>query len=183
LDQKWAGSSGSPNGSWQGFGDLIRRPNLDEGYRRPESLWSDLADNLPGGGLAEGIHRHERPFATDAVWTARQEVFARFRDLIVSTSRHGQLAMDIIDEYLIPVSGLAFEQGVASTWQPQKLVILNPDIQFGAPCITGTRIPTRAVWGMRQAGDPSALIERAYKISPEELNAALAWEEALAAAA
>ena len=126
---------------------------------------------------------HTRPFATDAIWTGKNEVFSRFKDMIINTSRHGQLAMDIIDEYLIPVSGLVFEQGVAAIWEPQKLVLLDPDIQFGAPCISGTRIPTRAVWGMLSAGDTPELVSRAYQITPEELEAARIWEEALAAAA
>jgi uncharacterized protein (DUF433 family) len=126
---------------------------------------------------------HARPFATDAIWTGKNEVFSRFKDMIINTSRHGQLAMDIIDEYLIPVSGLVFEQGVAAVWEPQKLVLLDPDIQFGAPCISGTRIPTRSVWGMLSAGDSPELVTRAYQITPEELEAARVWEEALAAAA
>ena len=31
-------------------------------------------------------------------------------------------------------------------------VFLEPEIQFGAPCIKGTRIPTRTIVGMIEAG-------------------------------
>jgi len=124
---------------------------------------------------------HPRPFATEEVWTEHSEVFASFRDMLIATSRYGQIAMDIMKDFLIPVSGLAFERRIARRWEPRSLVLLDPSIQFGAPCIRGTRIPTRSIWGMIRAGDSEALAMRAYKITQEEVNAAVAWEDSLAA--
>jgi uncharacterized protein (DUF433 family) len=126
---------------------------------------------------------HGRPFATEYLWTdPTGDVFSEFSYNIITESRDGQLALDIIREYLIPINGLAFEEGVASTWEPMSLVTFDPEVQFGAPCIKGTRIPTRAVWGMVQAGDTLESVERAYRITEDELRAALKWEDALAAA-
>jgi uncharacterized protein (DUF433 family) len=124
---------------------------------------------------------HTRPFATEQLWTANSEVFASFRDRIVSASRHGQLAFDIITDYLIPISGLRFKNAIARVWEPRSMVELNPIVQFGAPVVAGTSIPTRAIWGMTQAGDSFDMVARAYRITNEEVQAAVDWENDLAA--
>ena len=98
-----------------------------------------------------------------------------------AASRHGQLAMSILKAYLIPVSGLQFQDQVASKWSPQAGVMLDPSVQFGEPCIQHTRIPTRAVWSLVRGGDPPDLVARSYGITPEELTAALHWENRIAA--
>ena len=55
--------------------------------------------------------------------------------------------MSIIKDYLIPVSGVQFQDQVASKWSPQPGVMLDPSVQFGETCIHDTRIPTRATCG------------------------------------
>ncbi len=124
---------------------------------------------------------HARPFATEVLWTTRSDVFTEFRVMLIAASRSGQLAMDILRDYLIPVHGLTFKDQVANTWEPMELVILDPLIQFGAPCLRGTRIPTRSVWGMIRAGDSVDRVARSYRISEDEVKAAVTWEEAAAA--
>jgi uncharacterized protein (DUF433 family) len=123
-----------------------------------------------------------RPFATELLWTERSDVFAEFQRQLIAASRHGQLAMDLLRTYLIPVRGLTFGRDqVVTTWEPQKAIVLDPLIQFGAPCVRGTRIPTRAIWGTVRAGDSVELVRGSYRISEEELQAAVSWEDALAA--
>jgi uncharacterized protein (DUF433 family)/DNA-binding transcriptional MerR regulator len=126
--------------------------------------------------------RQPRPFATELLWTERSDVFAEFQRQLIAASRHGQLAMDLLRTYLIPVRGLTFGRDqVVRTWEPQKGILLDPLIQFGAPCIRGTRIPARAVWGMVRAGDSVEFVRRSYGIAEDELEAAISWEDALAA--
>ena len=98
-------------------------------------------------------------------------------DQLIAASRHGQLAMNMLREYLIPVSGLRFEDEVASSWEPRPFVVLDPAVQFGEPCIRDTRVPTRAVWGLVRGGDPEPLVMQSYGLTQDELTAALAWEE------
>ena len=124
---------------------------------------------------------HPRPFATQQLWTERSEVLADFGDLLIAASQHGQIAMSLIKEFLIPIHGLQFENEVAARWEPRKHVVLDPRIQFGEPCINGTRIPTRSVWDMIRAGDPQSLVEDAYDITAMELTAAVEWEQHVAA--
>jgi len=122
---------------------------------------------------------HDRPFATEQLWTANSEVFTKLRDQIVSASRQGQLALEIIEDYLIPISGLSFEQQVARRWKPRDFIELDPLVQFGASVVQGTGVPTRAIWGMVRAGDPISMVARAYEISPQQAQAAVDWEDDL----
>ena len=125
-----------------------------------------------------------RPFATEALWTGQGHVFARLRQRLLSASSSGQIAFDILHDYLIPVHGLMFdrETHMANSWEPVAGVVLEPDVQFGSPCLKGTRIPTRTVAGMVEAGDSPEWVASAYRISSEEVRAACDWESRLRAA-
>jgi len=123
---------------------------------------------------------HPRPFATQLLWTERSDIFIELQRKLIAASRSGQYAMEILQEYLIPVHGLTFDKtGVANTWEPYEGILLDPLIQFGAPCIKGTRIPTRSIWGMVKAGDPTELVATSYGIEEEEVRKAVEWEDAL----
>ena len=121
---------------------------------------------------------HDRPFATEYLWTGQGDIFVDWKRRLVSASGNGQLALGMLQEYLIPVHGLMFsdETHVAASWEPMTGVTLEPQIQFGSPCIKGTRIPTRAVAGMIAAGDSFDLVSRSYGLSTDEVNAACEWE-------
>jgi uncharacterized protein (DUF433 family) len=134
----------------------------------------------------------QRPFAVEALWTlptsprgsgdrVRAEVFAILRSKLVDASRAGQAAFDFFRDYIVPVHGLTFENEVAASWEPLPGVLLLPEIQFGAPCIKGTRVPTRTIWGMIAAGDTRDYVARSFKINDTEIDAALGWEESIAA--
>ena len=115
---------------------------------------------------------------------AHGHVFAELWEGLVAASSSGQLAFDIMRKYLIPVSGLTFDEEtrMANSWEPVAGVILEPDVQFGSPCLKGTRIPTRTIAGMVEAGDAEDWVAKAYKISPIEVRAACDWESRLRAA-
>lgn len=125
-----------------------------------------------------------RPFATEYLWTDQGQVYVDWTQRLISASRHGQLALHVLRTYLIPVHGLAFseETGMASSWEPSDCILLQPEIQFGAPCIKGTRIPTRTIFGMVEAGDSLEWVARAYRISIDEAQAAYDWENRIHAA-
>ena len=125
-----------------------------------------------------------RPFATEYLWTGHGDIFVDWTQRLISASRYGQLAFDILRTHLIPVHGLAFSEKtrMASSWEPFDCVLLQPQIQFGAPCIKGTRIPTRTIFGMIEAGDSLEWVARAYRISIVEAQAAYDWENRIHAA-
>ena len=120
----------------------------------------------------------QRPFATELIWTGQGQVFTEWTGRLLSASRHGQLALELLRKYLIPVHGLIFDDSslVATSWEPVSGVILEPRVQFGTPCIKGTRIPTRTISGMVEAGDTVRWITAAYDLSSNEVQAACDWE-------
>ena len=124
---------------------------------------------------------HLRPFATESLWTDTSDVFTDFRGMLLAASRSGQIAMRLMEQHLIPVHGLNFANGVATSWTPTRFVVMRPDVQFGAPCISGTRIPTRALWNSWRGGDSRELLSASYDLPIEEVRAAISWEEGLAA--
>ena len=126
----------------------------------------------------------ERPFATETLWTGQRQIFADWRKQLVAASSAGQLAFDLLMEYLLPVTDLMFskETQMATSWEPSSGVVLEPAIQFGAPCIKGTRIPTRTVAGMIEAGDSPEYVARAFDQPIEAIEEACEWERLLRAA-
>ena len=121
---------------------------------------------------------HSRPFATEILWTGQGQIFIEWTRRLISGSRHGQMAFDVLMDYLIPIHGLMFNKNtqVASSWEVTQGVVLEPETQFGAPCLKGTRIPTRTLAGMVEAGDSVEWVARAYGILPSEVQAACDWE-------
>lgn len=120
----------------------------------------------------------QRPFATEMVWTDRSDVFSELKSTLIAASKHGQFAMELMREHLVPVAGLRFDaDGVADRWSPRDSVVLDPEIQFGAPCIRGTRIPTRTIWGMVRAGDSIERLADSFRIEVSDVKSALEWEE------
>ena len=123
---------------------------------------------------------HPRPFATEMLWTEKSDIFVDMKRKLIAASRSGQYAFQILEEYLIPVHGIRFnEQHVAQNWEPRTNILLDPLIQFGAPCIKGTRIPTRALWGMVMGGDTIEYVAQSYHLTVEHVQNAIDWEDAL----
>ena len=118
------------------------------------------------------------PFATEIVWAGQGELFAQWDDQLVSASRYGQLALDLLREHLRPFHGLTFDTDthMAISWEPMDGIVLEPLIQFGAPCIKGTRIPARTVGGMVKAGDSVEWVAQAFEIDLVSVQAACDWE-------
>lgn len=125
-----------------------------------------------------------RPFATETLWTGQRQIFIEWRKQLVSVSTSGQAAFDFLLEYLMPVHGLQFNQEtrIAMSWEPAPNVVLEPQVQFGAPCIKGTRIPTRTVAGMIEAGDSVQYVASSYDQPIDVIEEACEWERRLRAA-
>ena len=126
---------------------------------------------------------HPRPFATEYLWAGQGQIYADWTRRLISASRSGQMALDMLKEYLIPIHGLEFSETtrLAKSWEPTDGIVLQPQVQFGAPCIKDTRIPTRSIFGMIEAGDSIEFAARAYGISQEEVRGAYDWESRLRA--
>lgn len=130
---------------------------------------------------------YRRPFAVKQVWTDTANIFAELdRDVFLAASRQGQIAIpELLGEYLQPVGDMTFGRHknilVASSWTPHTDITLNPLIQYGEPCISGTRIRTRILAKMINSGDSPSYIENAFSLTELQINHGLEWENRLRA--
>lgn len=129
---------------------------------------------------------YPRPFAIERVWTETKDVFAEFHEGFIAASRGGQLAFtEMIAQYLKSVQDMIFVPhngvSVADSWIPHADVMMNPRIQFGEPCVKGTRMRTRVLWQMRNGGDSTSYLIRAFGLTETQVEHALEWEHRLRA--
>ena len=61
----------------------------------------------------------------------------------------------------------------AGNWDEQ--VTVDPGVQGGAPVIRGTRVPVSVLVEAVAAGDDIGEVAAAYRVSPEQVRAALAY--------
>ena len=54
-------------------------------------------------------------------------------------------------------------------------VSLDPDVRFGKPCVNGTRVDVATVVGLFAAGGTVEMISTEYRLSIEQIRAALAY--------
>ena len=60
-------------------------------------------------------------------------------------------------------------------------ISMSPDIRFGKPCLTGTRIDVATVLNALGAGDSSEDVKAAYRLTDEQVLAALRYAAHVAA--
>ncbi|MBI2760412.1 MAG: DUF433 domain-containing protein [Chloroflexi bacterium] len=135
--------------------------------------------------VARRLTGSRQPFVAEQMWTGSSDIFLRVSDTFIAASKYGQAAMDFLHDYLVPVHhGLEFGQNnVVVAWRPMPGVRIDPKIQFGAPCIEGTRITTETVWALYKAGDSMKRLAEMYRVDQGQIEAAIAWERRLATAA
>jgi len=138
----------------------------------------------------QDVTGYRRPLALKDLWISKTEIFIEMEG-ILSATRRGQYAMEFIKDWLqrirrpdIGELDLTFVESdgreVASAWTPNPYIVLNPLIQFGAPCLQDTRIPTVAIWSMFTGGDAPETIAKGYNLPLFKVQSALVWEEKIA---
>ena len=60
-------------------------------------------------------------------------------------------------------------------------VSMDPDVRFGKPCLTGTRIDVATVVGALAAGESADIIAAEYSLSLDQIGGALAYAAHVAA--
>jgi uncharacterized protein (DUF433 family) len=135
--------------------------------------------------VARQLTGSQQPFVTEDMWTSSSDIFVQAANTLFAASRGPQPAMDFLREYLEPVHhGLIFGPGEkVSKWRPAPGVLIDPRVQFGAPCIEGTRIQTEVIGSLHLAGDSAEALAELYGRPLKDIEAAIAWEQRLAAAA
>lgn len=136
-------------------------------------------------------HRH--PFVHETLWVAGRDVMVRVTDSpdsFLSANRHGQLAIPSIVEaervdlprLVADVRGqLGYDDGRVSVWRPVARIAARPAVQYGLTCVDGTRLTTRTIYDVAEAGDELASIARLFEVTETDVAQAVEWERALAA--
>ena len=60
-------------------------------------------------------------------------------------------------------------------------ISMNPDVRFGKPCITGTRMDVATVVGLIAAGETVETVVAEYHLSLEQVRSALSYAAHVAA--
>ena len=126
---------------------------------------------------------HEQPLShrdtvallatSGSAWLA--DVEGRWLDI----GRGGQGAFDeVVQIYL---SRLSYDDaGMACLWRPAPMVLINPAIQGGAPCVEDTRIPTDMIASMILCESEVSLADD-LDLTVAQIEAAISFEEGLLA--
>lgn len=128
------------------------------------------------------------PFVSRKFWVespdVSRDVYAELDRLIVTASRFGQLTFtDLLHGPLNGPGDMEFDDSpteYAQSWTPVEGITIDPQIQSGMPCVSGTRTPTSVLRGCFDAGDTIDVIADGYRINVDQVMQALAWEESLA---
>lgn len=127
----------------------------------------------------------DRPFAHEKLATVGAGFFADITDGWEDAGLGGQLAFQsTIKPLLEPIT--FNEASMAMIWRPSPGVWINPEVQAGAPCVDGTRIPTSQIAGLL---DIDNLVDKDinlacddYRVTSEQVQAALDYELSLVGA-
>ena len=122
------------------------------------------------------------PFAMEPIWISGLHIYIRENNIPIAITRNWQAAFNFAELFAGPMHNLAFgENEHPKTWEPEEDIVLDPKISFGEPCLKGTRIATQVLWALAAAGDPPERVAWAYQLSVKQVEAAIAWENRLAA--
>ncbi|MDP2018907.1 MAG: DUF433 domain-containing protein [Hydrogenophaga sp.] len=81
--------------------------------------------------------------------------------------------------------GIEYDRkGEAQRWFPTKgrLIVLDPEVQFGEPIVASAGVPTDTLFSAYKAeGKDRARVARLYRVTPQAVSAAVAFEQRLAA--
>ena len=114
------------------------------------------------------------PFAHQDLATVGAGFFSRFKEW-VDVGKGGQGSFPVVIEELL--SPIEFGSDLhASIWRPAEGVWLNPKVQAGAPCVDGTRVPTRAIADLEAAGDHIEDIADDLNLDIAQVRAAVQYE-------
>jgi uncharacterized protein (DUF433 family) len=98
----------------------------------------------------------------------------------VDVTAGGQMALkETIETYLRPVD--YGRDSMAQRWHPSRSVLLDPEIQAGRPCISGTRVTTDTVASRMSQGEEPRTVAADLQITARQVGDAVRFENRLLA--
>ena len=128
---------------------------------------------------------HSKRFLTDGKRIFLEAVERASDDSRLIDVRHEQFVFDAVIRPSL-FAGIEYDHGQALRWFPvpkRSVTVLDPQVQFGEPIIAGTGLPTDALAAAFKAeGNNAQRVARLYRVKPEAVRAAVAFERRLATA-
>lgn len=159
---------------------LSIREALDAGLS-----WPKLREALP---VVRQLMEVEHPLATRRWFADPAGLFVELiRDdgpaVLVDLVAGGQIAMlPPLERYLTELEFGPDE--VANRWKPageDAPIVVDPKVAFGQPVVEGTAVKTAVLYRMHLGGDDVETIAWAYELDAGDVEAAIEFEESLAA--
>lgn len=128
------------------------------------------------------------PLASKRMLTDGKDLLVRDGGRLLNVSRAGQVEMDIVESYLKriefgPRGELVrlFPFTTTSIENDPRAVMIDPRVQFGRPCLSGTGIPTEVLHERFLAGEGIEEIAADYEVDAKKVEAAIRYERRSAA--
>ena len=129
------------------------------------------------------------PLSDEKMRTDRKHLFVEKFGQLINASKEGQLAMaELLEAHLRRVerddSGLPVRLFPFTRLRPEgpQSVVIDPRVQFGRPCITGTGVPTAVVVERFKAGEALTSLADDYRREVSDIEEAIRYETDLQAA-
>lgn len=96
----------------------------------------------------------------------------------IDASRGGQLVLlPTLERYLQPID--YGDDLLARLWRPHDRVLLDPLVQVGQPCVSGTRVTTEALADRHRQGEGLRLIADDLQVEVGDVRRAIEFERRL----
>lgn len=140
----------------------------------------------------EYLRRHfgkRHPLSDEQMMTDGMSLFVDKFGELINASKSGQIAMRSMlqthlqrvrrDDHGLPVRLFPFTR---SRPEGPEVVMIDPTVQFGRPCIASAAIPTAVIVERFKAGDSVENLADDYECRPDEIQEAIRYESAPRAA-
>jgi uncharacterized protein (DUF433 family) len=127
----------------------------------------------------------QHPLAERSIFAGGREVFVEHYGKLINFSRQGQLAMsECLGLYLerirrnasgAPVKLYPFARDVPRREDP-KVVVIDPTISFGRPCIDGRSVRTSVIADRYKAGETRESLADDFSCTPAQIDEAVRYE-------
>lgn len=126
------------------------------------------------------LWKTDRPFAREDIKTDGVEVLCEDNPELGQIEGAGLGGQQIIRQAVeSSLESVGYADKVAAYWVPAPGIVVDPRVQFGAPVVQGTRVPTDAVSGVaRELGKERAALR--FDLSLELVEGAIAFEDRIA---
>jgi uncharacterized protein (DUF433 family) len=130
-------------------------------------------------------YKIEHPLADLDISTDRHNVMFKSLGKLINASEGGQIEFEeVIAPYLNRIERDKKQKQLLRLFpftdqqhSNTRFVVLDPLVQFGRPCIAGTRIRTDIVFERYKAGEAVTTLARDYDLKPPQIEAAISYEQ------